>query len=200
MADSGQSVITASGTAAGLTVSREVTVPNTGSQDFARTVDTFTNSTGSSITTTVEIVGDLGSGAATTVFATSDGTGVVSPADQWIGTDGGGTPAIIHYIHGPSGLQPISVACQRLQHFLDLQPHRAGRPDGPAGLFDDCRRDPGGGRRRGQRPGHPQRLRRPGRRVSQWKPVQFAVEFRVRRGPDGNERGGREATPGAAVL
>ena len=56
------------------------------------------------------VVGDLGSGAATTVFATSDGTGVVSPNDQWIGTDGGGTPAVIHYIHGPAGLQPTSVA------------------------------------------------------------------------------------------
>jgi uncharacterized repeat protein (TIGR01451 family) len=108
LANSGQSVITASGTFAGLAVSREVTVPNTGSQDFARTVDTFTNSSASAITTTVEIVGALGSNAATTVFATSDGT-VVSPSDQWIGTDGGSTPAIISYIHGPSGLQPSTV-------------------------------------------------------------------------------------------
>ena len=61
LADGGQSVVTAGGTFAGLSVSREVTVPNTGSQDFARTVDTFTNSTGSPITTTVKIVGDLGS-------------------------------------------------------------------------------------------------------------------------------------------
>ena len=113
MANSGQSIITAAGTAAGLTVSRKITVPNTGSDDFARTVDSFTNSTNSPITTTVTIVGNLGSDAATNVFATSDGTGIVSPNDQWIGTDdasdGSGTPAVIHYIHGPLGLRPISV-------------------------------------------------------------------------------------------
>ena len=109
-ADSGQSLILNCGTAAGLTVSREVTVPDTGSQDFARTVDTFTNSTGSTITTTVQIVANLGSSGANTVFATSDGTGVVSANDQWIGTDGNGTPAIITYIHGPLSLQPTSVS------------------------------------------------------------------------------------------
>ena len=113
-ADSGQSVVTASGTAAGLTVSRKITVPNTGNDDFARTIDAFTNSTGSTITTTVTIVGNLGSDAATNVFATSDGTGVVSPNDLWIGTDdasdGSGTPAVIHYIHGPLGLRPSSVS------------------------------------------------------------------------------------------
>ena len=45
------------------------------------------------------------------MFATSDGTGIVSPNDQWIGTDGGaGTPAVIQYLHGPAGLEPTSVA------------------------------------------------------------------------------------------
>ena len=111
MADNGQSVITGGDTVAGLTVSREITVPDSDGQDFARTVDTFTNSSGSPITATVQIVGNLGSDANTTVFATSDGTGVVSPNDQWIGTDdGAGTPAIIHYIHGPLGLKPGSVS------------------------------------------------------------------------------------------
>ncbi len=114
MADGGQSVVTASGTFSGLTVSRKITVPNTGGQDFARTVDVFTNSTGSPVSTAVTVVGNLGSDAATNVFATSDGTGIVSPNDQWIGTDdatdGGGTPAVIHYIHGPAGLQPASVS------------------------------------------------------------------------------------------
>ncbi len=113
-ADSGQSVVTAAGTAAGLTVSRKITVPNTGNDDFARTVDTFTNSTGSAISTTVTIVGNLGSEANTTVFATSDGDTTVETSDQWIGTDdasdGSGTPAVIHYIHGPMGLRPVSVS------------------------------------------------------------------------------------------
>ncbi len=108
-ANSGQSLILGSGTAAGLTVSREITVPDTGSQDFARTVDTFTNSTGSSITTTVQIIANLGSGADTTVFDTSNGDTTVDTSDQWIGTDGNGTPAIITYIDGPLSLQPTSV-------------------------------------------------------------------------------------------
>ncbi len=109
-ADSGQSLVTASGTAAGLTVSREVTVPNTGNEDFARTVDVFQNTTGSDITTTVTIVGNLGSDAATRVFATSNGDTLVEASDQWFGTNGGpDTPSVIHYIHGPMGLQPSSV-------------------------------------------------------------------------------------------
>jgi uncharacterized repeat protein (TIGR01451 family) len=114
LADSGQSVLLPSQTLAGLAVSRKVTVPACGTQDFARTIDSFTNSTANSITTTVTIVGNLGSDAATTVFATSDGTGVVSPNDQWIGTDdatdNGGTPAVISFIHGPLGLMPASVS------------------------------------------------------------------------------------------
>ncbi len=110
LTDAGQSVVTADGTLAGLTVSREVTVPNTGNEDFARTIDSFTNSTASAITTTVTIVGNLGSDAATRVFATSDGDTLVEATDQWIGTNGGpDTPSVIHYIHGPVGLQPSSV-------------------------------------------------------------------------------------------
>ena len=155
--DSGQSVVTAAGTAAGLTVSRKITVPNTGSDDFARTIDTFTNSTGSTITTTVTIVGNLGSNAATNVFATSDGTGVVSPNDQWIGTDdasdGSGTPAVIHYHPRPVGLAAQFGEPDRRQHRMDLQSHRAGRADGPLGELYHRRHDPGGGHRLGQRSG-----------------------------------------------
>ncbi|NUQ64120.1 MAG: VCBS repeat-containing protein, partial [Pirellulales bacterium] len=96
---------------AGLSVSREITVPNTGSADFARTIDVFRNPTGGNITTKVRLVGNLGSDAATTVFATSDGDSEIETTDQWIGTDanGAGMPAIIHYMHGPAGLQPTSV-------------------------------------------------------------------------------------------
>ncbi len=59
--------------------------PLTGAQDFARTVDTFTNSTGSSITAPVRVVGNLGSDANTVVFATSDGDTIVEPTDWWFG-------------------------------------------------------------------------------------------------------------------
>ncbi len=119
----GEPTVSISGfTYAGLSVSREVTVPESGAQDFARTIDSFTNTTAQTITTTVNILGNLGSDAATTVFATSndvvDSPVSVDVADQWIGTDdadGSGSPAVIHYIHGPrysqgqNGLEPTSV-------------------------------------------------------------------------------------------
>ncbi len=117
--DGGRTVVTPVQTLAGLNVHREITVPLTpaplpggeGSEDFARTVDVFENPTGSPITTTVHIVGNLGSDAATTVFTPNGGT-TPDVNDQWIGTDdanGTGTPAIIHYIHGPFGLKPTAV-------------------------------------------------------------------------------------------
>jgi cyclophilin family peptidyl-prolyl cis-trans isomerase len=111
--DDGQTVVMPPQSLAGLTVSRKISVPSTGNQDFAQTIDVFQNNTDSDISTNVSVVGNLGSDAATTVFATSDGTSIVSPNDLWFGTDdgedGGGTPAIIHYIHGPGALQPDSV-------------------------------------------------------------------------------------------
>lgn len=111
-ADSGRTIVTGAQTIAGLAVSREITVPSVGTQDFARTVDVFMNPTNAPISTTVKIVGNLGSDAATTVFSTSDGDTDVEVTDQWIGTDdanGSGTPAIIHYVHGPLGLKPSNV-------------------------------------------------------------------------------------------
>ncbi len=111
--DGGRTLLTPSVTMSGLTVSREITVPSAGAQDFARTVDVFTNPTGSAITIPVRIVGNLGSDSATTVFATSDGNTLVEPTDTWFGTDDGdgtGSPASIHFIRGPYGLAPTGVS------------------------------------------------------------------------------------------
>ena len=108
----GQVLVTGTQSLSSLLVRREITVPNVGSEDFARTLDIFTNPSGSAITTTVTVVGNLGSDAATTVFATSDGDLLVEPTDLWFGTDdadGTGTPAVIHLLHGPDGLAPIAV-------------------------------------------------------------------------------------------
>ena len=113
LANSGSTVVTPTVRMSNLNVYRRVTVATAGSQDFVRTVETFQNPTASSITAAVTILGNLGSDAATTVFATSDGTGTVNPSCQWFGTDdadGIGTPAVIHYIHGPQGMQPSSVS------------------------------------------------------------------------------------------
>ncbi len=109
LVNGGQVLVTSHQALAGLDVHREINVPNSGGQDFARTVEILQNPTTSAITTTVQIVGQCGSGAATQVFATSSGKRTIDVNDEWIGTDGGGTPAIIHFIHGPSGLAPTSV-------------------------------------------------------------------------------------------
>jgi hypothetical protein len=69
--DGGCTVVTPAVTMSGLEVHREITVPNTGNEDFARTVEVFHNPTGSVITTSVRIVGNLGSDAATTVSTTT---------------------------------------------------------------------------------------------------------------------------------
>jgi hypothetical protein len=73
----------------------------------------FQNPTANPITVPVRIVGNLGSDEATSVFATSDGDAELEVTDQWIGADdvdGNGTPAIVHYIHGPAGIVPTGIA------------------------------------------------------------------------------------------
>ena len=110
--NAGMTLATAITAVSGISLSREITVPSAGYRDFSRTVDGFFNPTTRPVTTSVRIVGNVGSDAATTVFATSDGDIIVEPTDWWFGTDdgdGNGTPAIIHLLHGPGGLIPASV-------------------------------------------------------------------------------------------
>ncbi|WP_232530116.1 Calx-beta domain-containing protein [Rosistilla oblonga] len=112
LTDSGATVVTGSQGLSGLTVSREVTLLAEGSEDFVRTIEVLQNATGADITTTVRVVGNLGSDAATNVFATSSGDAIADATDRWIGTDdadGTGSPAIIHYIYGPGELAPTAV-------------------------------------------------------------------------------------------
>jgi hypothetical protein len=110
--DGGRTVVTQPSDVSGLIVYRKVTSAASGSHDFARVVDTFNNPTSLPTNIPVRILGNLGSDAATTVFATSDGDLIVEPTDLWFGTDdadGTGAPAIIHLLRGPFGLQPASV-------------------------------------------------------------------------------------------
>ena len=112
LADSDQTLVTGTHSLSGLNVSREVSVPNSGSEDVVRTMEVLENPTSADITTTVRIFGNLGADADTTVFSTSDGDSVVEVTDEWIGTDdadNAGSPAIVHYVHGPGGLAPDSV-------------------------------------------------------------------------------------------
>uniref|UniRef100_UPI003A97ADF2 beta strand repeat-containing protein n=1 Tax=Rosistilla oblonga TaxID=2527990 RepID=UPI003A97ADF2 len=87
LTDSGATVVTGSQGLSGLTVSREVTLLAEGSEDFVRTIEVLQNATGADITTTVRVVGNLGSDAATNVFATSSGDAIADATDRWIGTD-----------------------------------------------------------------------------------------------------------------
>ena len=104
--DGGRTLTTPPRTLAGLAVHREVTVPSTGNEDFARTINVFENATGSAIAATVRIVGNLGSGAATTVFGTADGDTLAETTDRWIGTDdadNSGTPGVHPLLVRPVG-------------------------------------------------------------------------------------------------
>jgi uncharacterized delta-60 repeat protein len=108
--DSGQTIVTGTSRIQGLSVHREVTVPEGGNVDFARTLDVFENTSTAPITLTVRQVGNLGFDGATTVFATSDGDTLVEPTDLWIGIDNGtGTSALILYLQGFHGLQPDRI-------------------------------------------------------------------------------------------
>ena len=109
LADNGQTVVTESVNVAGLDVSRRITVPNTGADDFARTVDVFTNPTNTDITTIVQIVGNLGSDATTSIFATSSGDATLTTGDLWFATRGDKSQTLLHYLHGYAGLAPTSV-------------------------------------------------------------------------------------------
>src|SRR5262249_2317861 len=111
LANGGRTVVTPAQVMSALVVNREITVPATGSQDFARTVEVITNPTQNTVTTPVRITSNLGSSPS--VFATQSGNLAVEPTDQWVGTDdadGSGAPAVIHYIHGPLGLTPSAVS------------------------------------------------------------------------------------------
>ena len=115
MANDARTIIMPSIDFGGLGVHREITVPASGSQDFVRTVEVLRNLTGDAITQTVRLLGNLGSDAATSVFATSDGDLIVEPTDSWFATDDadpdGGTPAVVHLLRGtsPQSLMPTSV-------------------------------------------------------------------------------------------
>jgi hypothetical protein len=109
LADGDQTLITGSVTAAGLAVTRRITVPNTGNDDFARTTDVFTNPTNTAITTVVQVTSNLGSDGTTSVFATSSGDTTLSPGDLWFATQGAKSQTLLHYLHGYAGLAPSSV-------------------------------------------------------------------------------------------
>ncbi|PHS14845.1 MAG: hypothetical protein COA78_05540 [Blastopirellula sp.] len=111
LADSGRTVTTSIVSQMGLDVQREVSVPNVGDENFARTIDSFTNTTSSPIAVPVAYSSQLAQGSS--VIATSDGDLIIEPTDMWIATDdadNAGAPAVIHMLHGPLGITPTSIS------------------------------------------------------------------------------------------
>lgn len=105
---------------AGLQVSRRVYVPDTAGEGWVRYLEVLQNTGGTDVTVRVRVgsvdstYADLGSDGSTTVVATSDGTGVLSPGLVWFttddATDGGGDPSLGHRIDGAGGVEVITLA------------------------------------------------------------------------------------------
>jgi hypothetical protein len=104
---SGREATTGTDSIAGLDVHRRIFVPETGA-GFARTLNVFTNPTGSDITVDVFIYGNLGSDNSTFIVDTSSGDTLFTPTDFWavsndlegIGSDN----ALAHVIGDGTGL------------------------------------------------------------------------------------------------
>jgi hypothetical protein len=95
-----------------LTVQRKVFVPAT--DEFARWVNIFTNTSGATVTFTVITSNNLGSDADTTIAGTSDGDTAAEATDHWVSTFeafSGGTsfdPRLGHVLQGPGAPVPLS--------------------------------------------------------------------------------------------
>lgn len=96
-------------TMSGLTVSREAFVPST--EHWARYLDVLTNPTGSPITVSVRIGGNLGSDSSTVCFNTSDGDSVFDIGDIWLMTNDDGDhsdPSLGHVFASHGAAEHVS--------------------------------------------------------------------------------------------
>ena len=112
LVDAGHTIQTAAQTIDSVIVSREVTGVDYENSDFIRTVEVLENPTDVEITIDITLIGNLGSGLQTNVFATGDGDLQVEVSDHWFGTDDSDAsdkPAIIHVFSSPGGLSPNSA-------------------------------------------------------------------------------------------
>ncbi|HEV3143235.1 MAG TPA: choice-of-anchor tandem repeat GloVer-containing protein, partial [Gemmataceae bacterium] len=113
LANSGQTLVTPTANMSGLTVSRQITVPNTGTDDFARTIDYFQNNTSTPISATINVIGNVGSNA-NTQWTTPTGGNVPTVNDFWIEADGGLTNNL--------SLPPGAVTTIFVMHSYGLKP------------------------------------------------------------------------------
>ncbi|HLW66793.1 MAG TPA: choice-of-anchor tandem repeat GloVer-containing protein [Gemmataceae bacterium] len=116
LANGGLTLVTPTQIMSGLNVSRQITVPNTGADDFARTIDYFQNNTSSAISATINVIGNVGFNV-NTQWTTPTGGNVPTVNDNWVEADGGlsnnlslppGAVTTIFVMHG-FGLKPSAV-------------------------------------------------------------------------------------------
>ena len=88
----------------GVSISRQIFAPST--TNYLRYFDTFTNTTGATVTLKVAFGGDLGSDSATTLAATSSGALTLSLADYWAVTIQNNA---LNAAGGPQGDPPVGV-------------------------------------------------------------------------------------------
>ncbi|MCA9170490.1 MAG: pre-peptidase C-terminal domain-containing protein, partial [Planctomycetales bacterium] len=104
-------------TASGATLSRKIYVPTNG--NFARYLETVTNTTTSQLTFTFSIASNFGSDGETIVVTTSSGDNQLAAGDIWIVTDdqnSGGDPALAHVLSGPdsNSIPTVSISGDQL--------------------------------------------------------------------------------------
>ena len=102
----------------GLSMSRKVYVPTTGT--FARWLNLFTNTTGAPMSVTMYTANNLGSDSNTVITGSSSGDTTAGLGDNWVSTfqNWSGTtstdPRLGHVLQGPGATTPLSLV-----HFQD---------------------------------------------------------------------------------
>jgi hypothetical protein len=108
----GRQVLMPARTIGGLNVIRKVYVPAT--DGFARWLNVVTNPTATAQTVTLQMLSDLGSDAATTIGATSDGNATADLTDDWVTTYEGfvqgssPSPRLAHVLQSPNSAVRLS--------------------------------------------------------------------------------------------
>ncbi len=98
----GREIAIGPSTISGLSATRKIYIP--ADANFARFLDSFTNTTSATISTTIGYSTNLGSDGSTIALGTSSGDTTLTAGDNWIVTDdtieSGGDPAVAHVVAG----------------------------------------------------------------------------------------------------
>ena len=110
--EGGRIFVSESQSLSGLTVRREVEVPDSDAVDFIRTLEVLENSGTSDISISATILGNLNNDGQNTMVDTSDGDNLAERSDRWIATSNASDPnahTVLHSFRGTGGIQPTTV-------------------------------------------------------------------------------------------